>query len=516
MINPVGNFPLNDDWWYAYLFEELFVKGHNTNLSWVSTSLFGQLLITKPYALVFGYSYAALRFFTLMLSFFTIYFIHSICKQHFKLSDGISFFICLLVMFNPLFLCLSNSYMTDVPFMFMLVGALYFYLCYKTTFRFFYLLLSILFFSTAILTRQITLAFLPGLLLVEFLHLKKFDFKLLFLFTVPVLVLFVFEYWLQNSSTNNGYNFVFSEGIKSRPGEALMTFSKRWVHYLSISGFLLFPVLIPYVIKQLGSKIFRTLSFWLALLVCIPVIVSIKNFPIGNYLYNAGIGPDTFYDVYILNINHAQNEWNILLYLMQAMAALGAFSITLLLISSFKILIGNLKKKEVTLQNSFATYLLLSLFFYYLFLCFTTGIFDRYIMVFAIFALLVFAQTHNNFFPNTALTKLLLLLFVLFSLAGTKDYLQLNRTKWEAVSFLKTNFHISDSDINAGYEHAGSSRPETPEWFDKWRNIKPSPYLLSKGPVKGYSKFNFFSYQRYLPYKEDTVFILRLNPDFLN
>src|SRR5688572_29175075 len=65
IVGPAGNFPLNDDWWYAHLYHKLFEEGSQDQLAWGAASLWGQLALTKPFVLLFGYSYTTLRCFTL-------------------------------------------------------------------------------------------------------------------------------------------------------------------------------------------------------------------------------------------------------------------------------------------------------------------------------------------------------------------------------------------------------------------------------------------------------------------
>ncbi len=514
IINPIGNFPLNDDWWYAHLYKQLFEGQTHGAVSWASTSLWGQLILTKLYSFVFGYSYTALRFFTIILSAASIVLFYNLCIRYFKLKWSVAFLLSLLLIFNPLFLCLSNSYMTDVPFLFFILGAVYFYFSFTENKKPLHFFLSLVFFVLAILTRQITLAFLIGILVSELISSKKIQLPSLLLFLVPLAVLFVFELSLQKKVNNNIYTYVFFHSLpiqnKIPLADALINFSKRWLHYVSISGFVLFPILIPYLWKYLKTtqQILFNKKMLLSFLLFIPVVISLFKFPIGNYIYNCGLGPDTLYDVYMLRINMGAIQSSALFFILKAIAALGSFAFILASVHFLFSFAAQFKNSSAP-QKQGTVFILISLLFYYGFLSLSSAIFDRYILVFTLFFVILLHQEFAFVLKQKLFLGALLFLLALFSVLGTKDYLNTNSERWNCISLIKEKYHATDKQINAGYEHEGSCFADSAFWYEKWLNLPPNEYVISRGPVKNYTLLGYSVYQRYLPFKKDTLFYLK-------
>ena len=100
---------------------------------------------------------------------------------------------------------------------------------------------------------------------------------------------------------------------------------------------------------------------------------------------------------------------------------------------------------------------------------------------------------------------------LLFSLLGTKDYLNENRARWQAVALLKKKFNATDMDINAGYEHEGSCFADSSFWLQKWYNTNPNLYLVTRKTHKNYTPLGAITFQRYMPIKKDSIFYSKLN-----
>lgn len=514
MINPIGNFPLNDDWWYAHLYKQLFEQKTPNTLVWASTSLWGQLFLTKLYSFAFGCSYTALRFFTLILSASSILLFYNLCIKYFNLKWSLAFLMNLLLIFNPLFLCLSNSYMTDVPFLFFILGGIYFYFLFQEKKQWFHFILSLVFFVFAILTRQVTLAFLIGLLIAELISLRKITIATSILFVLPLAALFIFEIWLQQKTNNNIYTYVFFRSLpiqnKISFTDTLVNFGKRWLHFVSVSGFILFPILIPYLLRYLKLIQWRVFNkkTLLSLFFFIPVLISLFKFPIGNYIYNCGLGPDTLYDVYILRINTSATDSFVIFLFIKAVAALGSFAFILTSVHFLSSL--STQFKHYSIQQKQATVLIFtSLLFYYAFLSLSSAIFDRYILVFTLFSGVLLKHELAQVLKQKLFTGVLFFLLVLFSVLGTKDYLNANRHKWLSISLIKEKYNVTDRQINAGYEHEGRCFADSSFWYEKWLNLPPNEYILSRGLVKNYNKVGYSIYQRYLPFRKDTLFYLK-------
>ena len=114
-LNPIGEFCLNDDWAYAASVKEFLNKGKFDIGSWPAMTLFVHVLWGSLFAKAFGFSFTILRISVLVLSFVCLCITE---KLIFRLTSNqwFAFTMSLLMLFNPIFLCLSNSFMTDVSF----------------------------------------------------------------------------------------------------------------------------------------------------------------------------------------------------------------------------------------------------------------------------------------------------------------------------------------------------------------------------------------------------------------
>jgi hypothetical protein len=101
----------------------------------------------------------------------------------------------------------------------------------------------------------------------------------------------------------------------------------------------------------------------------------------------------------------------------------------------------------------------------------------------------------------------LIFLLAIFSALSTRDYLSFNRSRWEAISELKSN-NISDSDINGGYEHEGYCFSDSLDWVAKWHNVHPHKYMIAHGNLKNYKPIHYKIYQRFIPFKKDSIYVL--------
>lgn len=512
IINPIGNFALNDEWLYAKMVFD-FNQYHSLDTSkWGYTSMLTHLLYGHLVVSVFGCSYVILHLSTLPLALAGIICYYYLLRD-FVVKNSISaFLLSLLVLANPLYLSLSNSFMTDIPFISTLIIALYFYLKYKTSNTHLFLGISMLFCVWSILIRQLGFAFVLGIFVSEILIDKRKIWSGLILMLTALLSLWAFEYWLSFKHQSNGYSYLYF-GNGSRLNSEVITstiinFSKRWVHYISFTGFVLAPLLITklfFLVKR--NELFKhKLVLALTIVLYIPVLWSMQKFPIGNYFYNTGVGAETLYDTYILQLN-TQHSYSVIFSIIKVASYIGSFVLLFILVSyAFEVF-----KNGTQIKNNNYSLLAISfaLFFYYSFLALASPIFDRYILVFSIF--IVPFVIHNTSISLNGWYLFLISLLAIFSVLATKDYFEGHRTRWKAINFLRNECHISDEQINGGLEHESTVFYKRIDWFNKWRNIPKNDYVISYGPINGYSKFVSYPYQRYIPYKIDTIFVLKNN-----
>src|SRR5215469_768343 len=115
VVDPIGNFPLNDDWAYASAVRAMVEQGEIRLSGWTATNLIGQLLWGALFCLPFGFSFTALRVSTLVLALLGILATYALLRQA-QAKPGTALIGALTLAFGPIYFALSFTFMTDVPF----------------------------------------------------------------------------------------------------------------------------------------------------------------------------------------------------------------------------------------------------------------------------------------------------------------------------------------------------------------------------------------------------------------
>ena len=163
----------------------------------------------------------------------------------------------------------------------------------------------------------------------------------------------------------------------------------------------------------------------------------------------------------------------------------------------------NVVKKE-TLAGS----IIIAIIFYYIFISFSNALFDRYFLIVSVLIVPVILKLFPEVFNYRVLLGICLFFQVLYSVFTTKDYLQTNRIKWEAIDYAKTILQAKNTDINSGYIFDNFYLAEKNMQFDRWLNQPPNRFVISHQKISGYNAVKGFPFQRFLPMKTDTVFVL--------
>jgi len=157
LANPVGNFPLNDDWAYAYSVQHLLQHGELRFSDWTGPNLFGQVLWGLLFCLPFGFSFSTLRSSTAVLGLVGVLATYGILRE-LKTSPSIATLEALTLACCPIYFALSLTFMTDVPFTAFAIASLYFFIRGLRTESRLTMAGSVVLASVAILIRQTGLA----------------------------------------------------------------------------------------------------------------------------------------------------------------------------------------------------------------------------------------------------------------------------------------------------------------------------------------------------------------------
>ncbi|MGA7731620.1 MAG: glycosyltransferase family 39 protein, partial [Chloroflexia bacterium] len=222
LIPPQHEYPILDDWIYAgsvrtMLDTHTFVMPAQSQANLIGLTLWGLLWVS-----IFGFSYTVLTYSTLFWSLVALFAFYGIARTLHVGPWGALLGTALLG-FNPLFVHLSYSFMTDLPFLGLVLASCYFYIIGLQGGSRLYLLPAGLLAGGAFLIRQfgllVPVAFLAYLLLDALLQ-RKWRWLDLALTAIVPLVIFVGWYiwsrdipptFAQTSSAARASNFILKE-----------------------------------------------------------------------------------------------------------------------------------------------------------------------------------------------------------------------------------------------------------------------------------------------------------------
>jgi hypothetical protein len=100
------------------------------------------------------------------------------------------------------------------------------------------------------------------------------------------------------------------------------------------------------------------------------------------------------------------------------------------------------------------------------------------------------------------------IMFVYISVAGTKDYLTINRIRWQAYFEVKQETNLPADKINGGFE-VNCWNDGVPTWWSDFVSIERFDYLIQFTPEPGFEVKKEFDFQRYFPFKKDKIVIFK-------
>ncbi len=515
LVNPIGNFPLNDDWQYAYPVQQMVEEGRFGMQGQFAPNILLQVVWGYLSCRIFGgFDFTYLRLGVLLLGLGCAWSFY-----HWLEKDGISplksFGLSLLLLGSPLFFSLSYTFMTDIPFLFLCVFSLFYFHRYVEQGQ----LSSLGFASVAAVAaysiRQPGILFLLGFAVYVLIDNRRNRDRWLvasLLVATGILAYVGMEKGLKPmlGITDNYVpvaNIYFTE-IFSKPLTVLNTWASRFLKTFIYLGIFTLP-LAPFLwskLREAGVFKRRTLLVVLGinLILFALTLMAGKTFPFGgNVWFNWGLGPELLKDVYTLalpNTPRVQEGW---LYVLQMLGQLQISAILLLLWRTWY--------ERSRSQQTFVIWLIL-MNGLYLGVISIFSYFDRFTLLCLLSCLYLIAPW--LVFPEHRLrwvSVLPLIFLVYFSTVATKDYLSWNRARAEAYAWLHQE-GIGIEQMDAGYEYNG--------WYNYHRDpiqaerrsfwwVTEEDYLISFGHVQDYRSIEVFPYYRYLWWKKDQIWVLQ-------
>lgn len=532
IINPLGNFPLNDDWAFGQTVKHLIEKGDYRPPGWTGNSLLTNALWGALFCIPTGFSFNALRISTLILSLLGVIGLYLLARELGK-QQWLSAIAALTLCFSPIYYALSNTFMTDVPYTAITIFAS---ICFVRNLKNdsnLAFLVGTIFAIAATLSRQSALS-VPVAFAIASTLKNGVSFRNILRAATPfvccVSVLLVFQQWLATTGRTPAlYGTKFDNLYHALTNLKAIPIAKQVYIALLYLGWFLLPILLfvlGSIYKEKNTNKTASLIFsssamliagvFISMQVCEKIKILMPFFDTGNIIIESGIGPLILHDTYFLDLNKITALSAVFWTTVTVISLLGAA----LLITAIGLNILNwrqkLKRAKINDKEAAGVFLFLNAIIY-LIPIFIIGYFDRYLMP----AIPFLAAGIVNISPHTpqAATRtcrfasiVLLCAFSFFSICGTRDYLTWNKIRWDALNNLMATGDITPADIDGGFEFNGwhlynpqyTKKPQKSWWW-----VERDTYRIGFGPMPNYTTTKEYSYRHWMPPHVGKIVVLK-------
>lgn len=401
-VDPSGDFPVNDEWTYAFPVRH-WVSGEGFHLC-QHASLPGlpPILIGALFAKIFGFSYPLLRFTSLLWGGLAAFFLHRILRDE-GVDPSRALLTSGLLLFNPIFFYLSLTFHMDVPFTALMLGAVLCYLRGERTDSSAWDIGAGLLASAATMTRQPGVLIFIGMFTARLITSRR-PLLPLALSALPVPVFYSWIYfihgptWAMQMIVGKEGVGVFSPGVFRR----LVCMS------LTLAFF---------SVPLWWGPFKHTLKTFLILGITVGIAMAMGPWPLFmNTLHTTGLGHVAVFQSGLWKT--AGLFWSSP-WIWAGLSVVAGVALAWALVSGH---FGPWRREETRLGYAALppAYALLSRY----------GFFDRYLMP-SLAGILAMAALRRPKASPSPTAWLFLLLMGGVSLAGSRDYFAWNRAKWE-------------------------------------------------------------------------------------
>jgi hypothetical protein len=536
IVNPVGEFQVNDDWSFQKALENLVSEGKIESTGWGPSSAPGgpslifHLLWGWLFTLFGGWSVTTLRISVLAMGILgSIAMLILLCRC--TGSDRLALWGTLTFILNPLVLAECFTYMSDVTFVSVAVFSLLFIYLGVQRDSILLLIIGLVFALCSILTRQtgivIPMAFLAAWYLRPEGTRPGMRLALLLVVLIVLIPWLMYEYFLswsggtpltQHQVVHNILHHPRTENLGSYLRFLAVNFGVAMVYV----GFLVSPILAFRFRSYLRLKSFLyfalTLTAAFFIFEC-ALLTGLVDPPVGfwpNMIFNFGIGPILLKDTYIMEIQRTVGLPKALFYLLAYWAVLSAGALMRSILRSLRSLFQAEERQERGPTGFLSTFCLLMILIY-LGLIILSGFHVRYLIPVFMWAI-VWLMADNV--PHSARTfpafdwicGLVPLVFMgLFAVTGTHDFMAMKRTLLQAQNYLVSDLGMNPCNVDGGLEFNGYHCYRSdfvPKPGLSWWWVEREDYLLALGPLDGYNVVRIFPFQRIVG-GQAAIYVLR-------
>jgi len=522
VVQPGGNFPINDDWAYAHSVEWLLSEGRIRLSDWIAPNILPQTLLGSATAAVFGFSFEALRHLTQVMALLT-----SFAALYWFRAGGLSvkesLVAVLVVMAMPAWPILSNSYMTDIyGLFFALLSATFFLRALSESST------KLVLFATALscigmLQRQVLLVIPFAFMLAWFWRHHQWNFRVLALGIMPLVLTFSAQllysaYLISGPGVPNAqdktYGRLLPLFMKVVNGEDGMRefFVFNITTMAAYLGLFLVPWFAWWGIRR-GHGIVRWLMPGLAAVLAVTCLALgwLPPYVDNNVIDAAGIGPYTLYDGVPRDLAGFDRSPGIIWRLAAIGAALGAVGLLAIVASGA----ARIARGREHIDASIVFLAAISFLYPAPFLL--TGYIDRYFLFLLPFFILLWARLwpHRDRLVNSPVQRSIALgwlaVVIVLSSVGTHDYFAWNKARWKAIRHAES-LGATPENLDGGFEYNGyyyfehmRKRKKGKSWW--W--VKDDEYVVAFGEVPGYDLVETFEVSRLSQRTQPRIVLLR-------
>jgi hypothetical protein len=518
--SPFYEFPLNDDVIYAEAVQTLLETGQLKLSPWVAPTLILQVVYGAAVSKLFGFSFTTLRLTTLVLSLASTSSLYLFLRT-LNLNHVLSLCGALTLALNPVYLNLSYTFMTEVPFIAFLLFSL---LCYTrglTRNSYASVLAGSVFAAASLLIRQVGVILPVAVVLSTFFgdsgsrRSRRRDLILLSS-ALPIVTFTVYSVWLRMiHGPTRALGAFFDLSVLLNPFSLAGMALDHGFATLEYVGLFIAPLL-PLWLGRRKSEWPRAIRPRLLLLwtgfVALGVLIMYlvghgKVMPYtGNILHEAGVGAltlkDAVFDDQLPLLRLPKSFW----WLVTLLASLSAVLIgSVMSWQGIQLVAGwRGKTQEQRVPDTNILWMLWFATFGFLGVgLLVKQLFDRYLtplLVLLIPLLLLTVRTARWKRYAIAGTFVLLLSYGTFGALGTRDYLAWNEARWTGIYHLVSEMDVNPSSIDAGYEaNYWYNYANATTKVDSWWWTKEPLFYLTFTPLQGYEVAMTIPYHRSLP-----------------
>jgi hypothetical protein len=512
IINPDGEFSLNDDWAYALSVKEYVSTGKLHFSFWQAIPGLSQFMAGIVAAKILGFSFTLLRLISVACVPIMIFMLELILWR-LQINGLKKMAVLFAFVFNPLTLVLSNTWLPDILQLFLSLSAFTVFILFNQGKKNIFFLLFILLCALATLNRQTGLI-IPLCTGIAYLLLNKKRSRndVMFAvipFCICLVALMFFEHIASSAgrlSPNYGLQLHNIFESFTHPAEAV----KKSGYYFVTSSVCIGLFVLPFFLASLklhlkdlfSTKPISILFLFYLLLIGLKIYLMGKVFPFtGNIFYNRGIGPLIMTGFNTDEAIHVSFFERIIWIFLNFAGGLSFFCVSRVLLVQAR------KENNVLRKLSISFFLLLCVF--YLFPLCLSYVNDRYLLLLLPFLLinLSFAEFQVNW--KICLSTLLIYTFI--SVVATHDYMAFNRARYKAIDELMEKESVSAEQIDGGFEfnawYFSEKRPYNPSHKGRWWWVQDEKYIISPAKLPEYSLHNDYTYASWLAFSKKRIYV---------